>query len=161
MSITCVLCATTADQARRLRANPDSMEGLFTPGKAPMRSLHLEKAWHGLHYLLTTRGGDGADSLGFLLEGGEEIGEDLGYGPARLFAPDVVRQLHGALDGISEEELWTRFDPESMEEQEIYPGIWDEDEADLREEYLEYYNHLKGFVRRASEGQMGIVVLFT
>jgi hypothetical protein len=161
MSITCVLRATTADQARRLQADPDSAEGFFMSGGAPMRSLQLQKAWHGLHYLLTSRGGDGADSLGFLLEGGEEIGEDLGYGPARLFGAEAVRQLDRALDGISDQELWSQFDPENMEAESIYPGIWDEDEEELREEYLEYYNHLKRFVRQASEGQLGMVILFT
>jgi len=161
MGITCVLRATSTDQKQPPSADQHRSLRLFTPGSAPARSLHLEKAWHGIHYLLTHCDEDNAETLGFLLEGGEEIGEDLGYGPERFFSPAEVRQLNQALEGISDEQLWSHFDPEDMEAEGIYPSIWDEDEAELREEYLEYYKEVKKFVRRASEGQLGIVVLFT
>ena len=39
------------------------------------QSVHLEKAWHGLHFLLTGRAGESGVPLGFLLEGGQEVGE--------------------------------------------------------------------------------------
>src|SRR5882762_365214 len=66
-------------------------------------SAHLEKAWHGLHYLLTGSAGEGGLPLGFLLEGGEEVGEDLGYGSPRLFQPPEVRQIDAALAPISDD----------------------------------------------------------
>ena len=45
-------------------------------GQTP--SVHLEKAWHGLHFLLTGSAGESCVPLGFLLEGGQEVGEDDG-----------------------------------------------------------------------------------
>ena len=161
MGITCVLRATSSEQSRRMLTNPDAAIRLFTPGSAPVRALHLEKAWHGIHFLLTHVDVESAESLGFLLEGGEEVGEDLGYGPARFFSADETRQLNQVLEGISDDQLWSHFDPESMSAEGIYPDIWDEDEPELREEYLEYYHHLKEFVREASDAQLGFVVLFT
>jgi hypothetical protein len=72
--------------------------------------------------------------LGFLLEGGQEVGED--DGAPRLFRPDEVQQINAALAPTSDEELWGRLDPELMEAESVYPGIWDEEEEELREEYL-------------------------
>jgi hypothetical protein len=159
MGMCCEVYATTPVETQRFRADPDAVEELITPNGRPTRLLRLEKSWHGLHFLLTGSAGGGGEPLGFLLEGGEEVGEDLGYGPARLFPPETVRQLDVSLAGISEDELWNRFDPESMEAEGVYPGIWDEPEEDLREEYLTYYNHLKAFVHQASEGQMALLVV--
>ena len=90
-----------------------------------------EKAWHGLHYLLTGSSGESGLPLGFLLEGGREVGEDMGYGSPRLFEPAEVQQLNTALAPITDDELWSRFDAEAMEAESIYPCIWDEEEEEL------------------------------
>jgi hypothetical protein len=125
-------------------------------GQTP--SVHLEKAWHGLHFLLTGSAGESGVPLGFLLEGGQEVGEDDGYGAPRLFQPGEVQQINAALAPISDDELWGRFDPELMEAESIYPGIWDEEEEELREEYLSYFHELKKVVAQAGEGGMGLLV---
>jgi hypothetical protein len=114
-------------------------------------SISLEKAWHGLHFLLTGDPWGGAGYRAFLLCGGREQGEDMGYGPARLFDADEVGEIANTLGGISAEELWSRFDAERMEEAEVYPGIWDEPEEDLREEYVEYFEMLKDFVLQTAK----------
>ena len=125
-------------------------------GQTP--SVHLEKAWHGLHFLLTGSAGESGVPLGFLLEGGQEVGEDDGYGAPRLFQPGEVQQINTALAPISDDELWGRFDPELMEAESIYPGIWDEEEEELRDEYLSYFHELKKVVAQAGEGGMGLLV---
>ena len=125
-------------------------------GQTP--SVHLEKAWHGLHFLLTGSAGESGEPLGFLLEGGQEVGEDDGYGAPRLFQPGEVQQINAALAPISDDELWGRFDPELMEAESIYPGIWDEEEEELREEYLSYFHELKKVVAQAGQGGMGLLV---
>jgi Domain of unknown function (DUF1877) len=125
-------------------------------GQTP--SVHLEKAWHGLHFLLTGSAGESGVPLGFLLEGGQEVGEDDGYGAPRLFQPGEVPQINAALAAISDDELWGRFDPERMEAESIYPGIWDEEEEELRDEYLTYFHELKQVVAQAAEGGMGLLV---
>ena len=70
------------------------------------RSLSLDKAWHGVHYLLTGAVEPDGTLLGQAVLGGTEVGEDFtGYGPARLFEPDVVAALATALaDPCVEEE---------------------------------------------------------
>jgi hypothetical protein len=125
-------------------------------GQTP--SVHLEKAWHGLHFLLTGSAAECGEPLGFLLEGGQEVGEDDGYGAPRLFQPGDVEQINAALAQISDDELWGRFDPELMEAESIYPGIWDEEEEELRDEYLTYFHELKKVVAQAGKEGMGLLV---
>jgi len=45
-----------------------------------------------------------------------------------------------------------------METQQIYPGIWDEPESDLKEEYLEYFHQLKQVVASAVKSGQGLLV---
>ena len=134
---------------------------LASPLRNHVPSVHLEKAWHGLHYLLTGSAGEGGLPLGFLLEGGREIGEDLGYGSPRLLDPGEVQHLNAALAPITDDELWSRFDPDAMEAEGVYPGIWDEDEEELREEYVTYFQELKQVVAQASTGGMGLLVILS
>lgn len=114
--------------------------------------LSLEKAWHGLHYLLTGDpwGGDGPEA--FLLAGGTPQGRDLGYGPARVFEPTEVSEIAAVLREISPETLWLRFDAGQLAEAEIYGTDWEEEHPDdLREEYLEYYEALQEFLGRTAD----------
>jgi len=115
----------------------------------------LEKAWHGLYFLLTRHDNP---LLGFLLEGGEPDGDDDDYGPPRRFGPDEVKDLDAALAAISDAQLWAGFDAERMEQEGIYPGIWDEPEDDLREEYLFYFHEMKRVVHEASRAGRSLVV---
>lgn len=70
--------------------------------------LYLDKAWHGLHYLLT---------------GGEEVG-DLPAGPARLLSPTQTREFHEAVIAFTPEDLRRRFDAERMQALGVYPNNW-------------------------------------
>ena len=123
----------------------------------------LDKAWHGIHFLLTGTDWSGEWPLNFIVEGGAEIGDDYaGYGPARGFGKDQVKEIAGALEQLREDELKRRFDPTRMMELEIYPTIWDRDPAedDTLGYCLEFYGELKkSFAGAASEGKAMIVYL--
>lgn len=42
----------------------------------------MDKAWHGIHYLLTGTAWEGDPPLNFLVTGGREVGtEEIGIGP--------------------------------------------------------------------------------
>ena len=89
---------------------------------------NLEKAWHGIHYLLTGTAWEGDAPLNFLLAGGREVdGIEIGYGPARTFTAAETRDIAVALARVSDEELRRRFAPDEMMRLEIYPEIWDRD----------------------------------
>lgn len=155
----CEVHAVSPSVMQRLLMTPQEVEPLIHSGAASGQALSLEKAWHGLHFLLSGSAWDGEEPLGFLAAGGEPIGEDLGYGPARLLRPATVQTLRTVLGDITDDALWSRFDPARMEQQGIYPSIWDEPEDDLREEYVGYFRDLKGFVDRAADEQAGLIVV--
>ena len=141
-------CNLDASEDFDLDFGEDTCEALFSGGSDV---LSLEKAWHGLHYLLAGDVWGGSGHRAFLLMGGTEQGEDFGYGPPRYFDPQEVRSISNAINGISDDDLWSNFDANQMTTDDIYPGIWDEPEDDLQEEYLDYFHMLKKFLTAAAE----------
>jgi hypothetical protein len=134
-------------RARGTRKRPGLFARLFGRGKAdpappvpgPTLTLaegegevvDLDKAWHGLHYLLTGTAWEGDPPLNFLVTGGHEVGdEEVGIGPARTFTPGETREIAAALAAVSDQELRARFAPAEMMRLEIYPEIWDRDPAE-------------------------------
>jgi hypothetical protein len=67
--------------------------------------LNLEKSWHVLHYLLTGKAEKAPPPVGNAILGGQDIGGDLGYGPARFLTPQQVREVRIALSAISKDGL--------------------------------------------------------
>jgi len=122
----------------------------------------LDKAWHGIHYLLTGSAWEGEWPLSFLLLGGAEVGKvDVGYGPARAFTPAEVKEIAGALGGVDEPALRARFHPAEMTRLDIYPTvIWNRDPADddTLGYCVEYFLVLKAFVEQAAARQRGLLI---
>ena len=88
--------------------------------------LSLETEWHVLHFLLTGGAAKCALPSGALL-GGDPIGEDLGYGPARLLMPLDVADFADFLDAQDPRELLTRFDMRKMRSAHVYNAPDDDD----------------------------------
>lgn len=149
--------------AKLLGAKPEPpipLERLeFADGE--LREADLDKAWHGIHYLLTGTAWDGEPPLNFIVAGGETVGdEDVGYGPARAFTAAQTRSIADSLDALPRDELVSRFDPQDMIAQEIYLGLSDsQSENDETLNYcLEYFDDLKTFVRKAADDGLGLLV---
>jgi len=162
MGMYCIVSAIAAGERGQFAADADvlgwppqrgSTESAAT---ATATSVSLEKSWHGLHYLLTGDVWEGIGPLAFLVSGGEQLGDD--DSPIHWFTPEETRDIQQALAGVSDDALWSRFDANEMQRQDIYPGIWDEEEDDLKEEYLEYFHELKQLVTAAGEGGQGLLV---
>lgn len=121
----------------------------------PAATVDLDKAWHGLHWLLTGRADPHPAPLSDAILGGEEIGEDLGYGPSYLLTPDRVRAVATALEALDEAELRARADPTAMDRAELYPGIWGEEEGLFDLMLLPSFQDLRDFYAEAArQGQV-------
>lgn len=114
--------------------------------------LDLHKSWHGLHYLLTESSWEGPEPFRSAILGGEEIGDDLGYGPPRLVRPETVEEVAHALSALSASQLMARFDPAAMDRQEIYPGGFEEDSSWKRELRRDYERLRDFYAETAAQG---------
>lgn len=123
----------------------------------------LDKAWHGVHFLLTGTDGAGGAPLDFLVAGGVQVGSiDVGYGPARAFAPLKVKEILDALKKFDESALRRRFDPAVMMKLKIYPEIWASDagDDDAFAYCVEYFNELRAFLETTVQRSAGMIVYF-
>jgi hypothetical protein len=151
-----------------LLADPDSIsdyldgdpDEVADAGEA-YADLDVDKAWHGIHFLLTGTAWEGAAPLSFIVRGGRPIGDvDVGYGPARAFSSADVRAIASAMHPIEPADLERRFDPPAMSRLDIYPGIWDRprEEDDTLGYLLENYAALKEFIEGAAKEGEGLLV---
>lgn len=161
-----------AEQMAAFRASPqgaslDEQDDDLEEGRAELERLGvtpddfgeplgIEKAWHGLHYLLTGSPTDTAPPLGAAILGGQEVGEDLGYGPARYLTPAEVAAVADALDQVTHADLDARYDPSIMDQQKIYPGHWDDpDSADWM---IDTFDEVKAYYAQARERGYGMLL---
>ena len=152
-------------EIRRLLADPDSIEVLLGDGAddpaSASWSLDVDKAWHGIHFLLTGTAWEGPEPLDFLVRGGEEVGDiDVGYGPARAFCSREVIEIWGAVEPLGAELLAKAYDPKAMTDQSVYPSIWDRDpkDDDALGYVLEYYALLREFLAATVAGGQGVLI---
>src|SRR5205814_4561024 len=94
-------------------------------GQPEGKGISLDKAWHGLHYLLCGAAEPAPGPLGQAVLGGTEIGEDLGYGPARYFTAAQTSQIAQALQppGL-EATVRAPFKLAEITSLGLYPGCW-------------------------------------
>ncbi len=116
--------------------------------------IDIDKAWEGIFFLLTGESIGTCDQaippLSWLLVAPNDIdrNQDMGYGPATYTTIEQTRQIHLALQEISPEELRQRFDATTMLEKDIYPDIWDDENA--LDYLLQYFEDLKVFYQMAA-----------
>jgi hypothetical protein len=126
------------------------------PG-TPGHKVSIDKAWHGLHYLLCGMPEPAPGPLGQAVFGGTEIGEDQGYGPARYFSPAQVAEVAIALQSPGlERELHARFDAATMTQLGIYPGVWEPDDHDW---LIDAFHTVRDFYTGASQAEQAVVTL--
>jgi hypothetical protein len=132
------------------------------PPPADGESLDLDKAWHGLHFLLTGSADEVDGPAGYLLSGGEELddGED-GDPAARLLDAARVRDFAAFLGALGDDEVARRFDPARMTALGIYPEvIWQrpEESDGPRAFVLDAFAELRTFIAAAAERGDAVVV---
>lgn len=154
MGMTASLYAVSEQQVDTLRSDPAQAFALLSAGGD---AVHLDKAWHGIHYLLTGSAWEGDEPLNFLLHGGDPLGDEEGDELVpRVFDLAEVRRVDAALAPLDDGQLRRRYDPRAMRQQDIYPAIWDEDEA--LPFCLEHFGALKDFVAQTARQGRGLVI---
>ncbi len=126
-------------------------------GGGPVLDIH--KSWHGLHWLLCQEAWDGPEPLKHAVLGGEEIGEDMGYGPARLVDATTARTVAAALASISRDTLRQRFNPKAMAAAQIY--AFDAEDTDWRDDFLDAFDRVKQFFGDAASRGNSVLIWLT
>jgi len=138
----------------QLRSDEDAIEEFLYPDdgeREPENYVDLDKAWHGIHYLLTGEADGGDPPLSLAVFGGEEFGPEVGYGPARFLTAAQVAQISHALEAVTVDSLSAKFNPSDMGRKQIYPDeIWTRDGQEALQYLLHYYPQLVAFYRGAA-----------
>ena len=145
------------EQIDELLGSPDMIEAVLDE-EGP--DIDLDRAWHGLHYLLAGTARETAGPRGYIL-GGHRIGEVcVGYGPARALTSEEVAVFDDLLQCISAEDLQKRFDPEALTRAGVYPEIWERaltGEENVLDYLVEHFVQLKQFVAGAHRDGVGVI----
>ncbi|MES3035274.1 MAG: YfbM family protein [Gemmatimonadota bacterium] len=127
----------------------------------PTRSADVDKAWHAIHFMLAGDPDGGEAPAASVVLGGVEVGEDLGYGPARLLTSEEVREIGLFLQGMPPEQFSLRYAPAEMDAAEIYPVVWVEDGEEGREYVAHAYERLRKFYLEAAARGDSVVAWLT
>ena len=117
-----------------------------SPDGTPVWFLSLHKDWHVVHWLVAGTAGDATDPVGTAVMGGEEVGDDLGYGPAMVRTPEQVRGIAAALDALGVDALMRRYDRRAMLKADVYSA-----DAVGKGEARHQLGALVAFYRRAAD----------
>lgn len=165
MSLVCQLRQLDADSAHRFIDDPDEFLTHLDKLEKEEDGLDLDKAWHGLHYLLTGTAWAGQEPACYLVAGGEQIGDeeehDVGYGPARVLLPPQVAAFASAVSALTPAEIQRRFNAAEMTKLKIYPEIWQAEGPEAQERYnylAESAVELHSFLSNAAEQQHAVVI---
>ncbi|SCF18005.1 protein of unknown function (DUF1877) [Micromonospora viridifaciens] len=157
----------SADELRAVLDDPATVDTLLygdlddDDAEMPDPDLDLNKLWHGLHYLLTGTAWEIGDGAGAAILGGEDIGEDGGYGPARLLDAETVRAVSTALDTLNIDTLHARFDANAMTAAEIYPNVWARNADDFDSTFAPAFADLCQFYRVAAAHGQAVLLAIT
>ncbi|SMC26563.1 protein of unknown function [Andreprevotia lacus DSM 23236] len=162
MGMAACFVAVDPDSLHKLQQSPALLEGFLYPDDGdsePPNYIDVDKAWHGIHFMLTGTDYGGAEPLSLAVLGGKEIGDDVGYGPARVLEPAQVQAVAAALATISEQDFRSRFAPQAMEAADIYPAIiWVRDGQEALDYVATYYVELASFYAAAAARGDGAIL---
>jgi hypothetical protein len=103
-------------------------------------ALDIDKAWGGIHFLLSGSTDGGEDPPRFLMSGHmlEDVSEHVAVHRASSIA-----SFDAVLKQTSDDTLFARMNPQEMNRLDVYPGSWTGSERD----YLAgYVNELRDFI---------------
>jgi hypothetical protein len=148
--------------AKEAEARVADARAALVPLRPIEKSLSLEKSWHMLHYLLTGHAGTG-HAPGDLLLSGEELGDDVGYGPARLHDEIKTSEFSRFLEGQGLARLQAHVDFDAMDRAGVLyglkQGLGSEAERQmLHQEIALYFQLLRDYVRATAEKGDGLMV---
>ena len=145
MGMTACFKTISAEDLAKLQSDPDLTDNFadeICDGVPEGHFCDLDKSWQTIHYLISGDVWEGASPQSQVVLGGVEIGDDLGYGPARYHDVEQVQRLADSIRHLDSAALERRFDPQAMERAELYAFSSEHAEEEL-EMAQDYFAELK------------------
>ena len=138
------------------------LSGVLTALGPVEKALDLHKSWHLLHYLFAGDIGP-TEAVESALMSGEELGEDLGYGPPRLHDAAATAGFGAFLKELTSTALQTRLNLEEMQRAGVYAipmgtRTIAHDEDELRDEIGAYFEPLRDYVLKMASKNHGLLI---
>ncbi|MCO4745406.1 MAG: YfbM family protein [Proteobacteria bacterium] len=117
----------------------------------------LHKAWQAIHFLLCGEAWSGSGPAAFLLAGGTEVGEDMGYGPVRALSSADTQAAAGVLEDVDAETLVSRWDRRAIASAQLYAidaNAEDEEKASI----AHFYAPMRTLVLDAAAAGEGVLI---
>jgi hypothetical protein len=176
MSVIASYARLNAESIESCRTNPDWLEALYGRAVPDSEVADIDKACDGIVWLLSrlpAPPSTATDGTGFVLrrsfapllrgEGGvSECQLDAPYGPASRLSAEQVAELSVWLQSVDPAQMRSRYDPNRMDDEQVYPQIWSEEGAAAFDDYLlPHFHALQAFFSRAAQAQQQVLVFFT
>lgn len=137
---------------------PGFMKGGSGEAKQKQRpTLEIEKSWQAIHFVLNGDPWNGSGLMFNVVLGGNEVGEDMGYGRPRYLNPFAVVQTSTALDRMSDDEFKKKARAADFVGKDIYVYGSRLSSDDL-EELVEYFSEIRAFFQAAASKGHGILL---
>ncbi|RBP39845.1 uncharacterized protein DUF1877 [Roseimicrobium gellanilyticum] len=120
-----------------------------------------DKAWQGMHFILTGTAEGGDFPEGFIMHGGTPAGDDREETGARLFQPEEVQRIQAVLEAQTEDGVRLRYDGKKMDTAGVYPQIWQRDGEEGVAYIWETLCEMREFVRETVEKKWALLVFFS
>lgn len=124
----------------------------------PPTGLDIDKAWHGIHYLLNGTTTTSKGPRGLVILGGQAVGPDLGYGPPRFLSVSEVAEVSKALIDLPADQFRRRYDPKAMDAAEVYPQVWKREGAKGFDWLQSVFQELVAFYGRAASQRKAVIL---
>ncbi len=124
---------------------------------AEPKQCYVDKAWHGIHFLLTGTAWGGKGPLAFIATGGESF--DFEDRELRVIDRLQVKEIAGALAALNLDELFSAAIPANFGANDIYPDIWSSEPKEECIGYVvDFLKDLVAFMQASATGNLAVIV---
>lgn len=126
-----------------------------------VRQVDLDKAWHGLHWILTGSTDQGPEPLCYLVHKGQTLAP-FHDSDVRAITSQQLAAFEAALQAIDETELRSRYDGEKMAAAHLYLStLWLRSKEEGVDILMTALSRLKNFLQEAKAHNEGMLIWTT
>ncbi len=158
MSMMKIYVALSEEKLEKLKENQNQISDFIWAESDKSNRLDIDKAWHGIHYILTGDAQESDSKFNNVIFGGESMEQDIGYGPAQYLTVNEVKENSKLLQDFTTEKFRNKFKEvkDEIVEKGIYPFYNDWTDEDI-EYLLEHYKALQLFYQKSAANNLAIL----